>query len=538
MPNKSLALLASLFLFLGGLPTSLAALSPAATGLPTSSASLCHVPAAELATSLAALSPAVAALSPTVAGLLPAQTGSSTAVQERIQAVQDGLLPSVVVKGRAAEMKLAERMEHYQIPGVSIAVINDGRLEWAQGFGVKEAGQTGSVVPATLFQAGSISKPVSAMAALRLVQEGKLDLDADVNDKLKTWKVPDNEFTRAKKVTLRELLSHTAGLTVHGFPGYAPDAPIPSLVEVLNGTRPANTGAIRVDIAPATKWRYSGGGYTVMQQLLVDVTGKPFPELARENVIDRIGLQNSSFEQPPPSRWRSMMATAHSAGKPATGQYHIYPEMAAAGLWTTPSDLARFAIEVQKSLAGTSNKVLSASYTVQMLTPVMNGYALGFSMEGEGDSRRFSHGGVDFGFEALLVAYEKTGQGAVVMTNGTGGSALCQEIVRGIARIYHWPGYPMPKERESAAADVELYRRIAGRYAFGADYIVTVTQEGGKLFATAPGQPKAELIPTVNGAFFTTDDDVELILARDEKGNVTGLVANQGGQKFTLKRLE
>jgi CubicO group peptidase (beta-lactamase class C family) len=435
-------------------------------------------------------------------------------------------------------MKLADRMEHYKIPGVSVAVISDGHLEWARGFGVKEAGQSDPVVAGTLFQAGSISKPVAAMAALRLVQEGKLGLDSDVNERLKAWKIPDSEFTKEKKVTLRELLSHTAGLTVHGFPGYASDAPIPTLVEVLNGTRPANTEAIRVDMTPGTKWRYSGGGYTVMQQLLIDVTGKTFPDVLRENVIDRIALQSSTFEQPVPQRWQTRAATAHVSGKPANGKYHIYPEMAAAGLWTTPTDLAFFAIEIQESLTGASNKVLSASNARLMVTPVMNAYALGLSVEGEGDSLRFYHGGVDFGFEALMVAYGKTGQGAVVMTNGTNGQALCQEIVRGIAKVYHWPGFPMPKEKEAAAADPQTYRQLAGNYQLPSGFVVSVTVEGGKLFATATDQEKEELIPEAGGAFFTISDGVEITFVNDDKGKVARLIAEQGGQRFTLKKVE
>jgi CubicO group peptidase (beta-lactamase class C family) len=462
---------------------------------------------------------------------------TSGAIQQRIEAVQNGLLPAAAVKGQPAETKLTDRMQYYKIPGVSIAVINEGRIEWAKGFGVKEAGQPDPIDVTTLFQAGSISKPVSAMAALRLFQEGKLDLDADVNEKLKTWKIPDNEFTKTKKVTLRELLSHTAGMTVHGFPGYEADGPIATVVEVLNGTKPANTPPIRVDMTPATKWRYSGGGYTVMQQLLIDVTGKTFPEVLRENVINRIGMKTSSFEQPLPREWQTKTATAHVGGKPAKGRWHVYPEMAAAGLWTDPADLALFAIEIQKALAGTSIKALDSKTALLMVTPVMNGYALGLSVEGEGDSIRFSHGGVDYGFEALLIAYEKTGQGAVVMTNGTNGSALCQEIVRGIAKVYHWPGYPMPREREVAAADPQAYRQLVGKYQLEGAFTVSMTLEGNKLFMTDPDQQKEELIPQPGGSFFTMSEDVEITFVRDDKGTVTGLVASQGGRKFTLKRV-
>ena len=474
----------------------------------------------------------------TVAIPLTAQVEPSPSVQEKIEALQSGLLPAVAVKSRPSEMKLADRMENYKIPGVSIAVISDGRIEWARGFGVKEAGQSDPIVPGTLFQAGSISKPVAAMAALRLAQGGKLDLDADVNEYLKTWRVRENEFTKTKKVTLRELLSHTAGMTVHGFPGYAADAPIPTLVEVLNGTKPANTEAIGVDMTPGTLWRYSGGGYTVMQQLLIDLTGKSFPEVLREDVIDRIGLQSSTFEQPLPRSWQSRTATAHVAGKPVNGKYHIYPEQAAAGLWTTPTDLALFAIEIQKSLAGTSNRVLSASFARSMVTPVMNNYALGLGIEGQGDSTRFGHGCVDFGFEAMMVAYEKTGLGAVVMTNGTNGQALCREIVRGIAKIYHWPGYPMPKDKEAAAADPRRYRQLAGKYELSGSFVVSVTEQDGKLFATAPDQEKEELIPERGGSFFTVNEDVEITFVVDASGKVISLVAQQGGQKFTLKRVE
>ena len=364
-------------------------------------------------------------------------------LQERLEAVENGLLPPETGKDRPAEMKMGARMAHYKVPGVSIAVINDGRIEWARGFGVKEAGQREPVDQYTLFQAGSISKPVAAMAALRLVQDGRLNLDSNVNDRLSTWKVPDNQFTRTKKVTLRELLSHTAGMTVHGFPGYTPGTPLPNLVQVLNGTPPANTEAIRVDTIPTTLWRYSGGGYTVMQLLLIDVTGRRFPEVLRENVLGRIGMGRSTYEQPLPQAWQARAATAHDGGRPVKGKSNIYPELAAAGLWTTPSDLAQFAIEIQKELAGTSNKVLSSSTARLMVTPVMNGYALGLGIDGSGEAVRFGHNGVDFGFEALMVAYEKTGQGAVIMTNGVGGQALCSEIIRGIARVYHWPGYPM-----------------------------------------------------------------------------------------------
>jgi CubicO group peptidase (beta-lactamase class C family) len=206
------------------------------------------------------------------------QSQGPSALEDRIKRVENGLLQPFAIKGQpSVQIKLADRMKYYNTPGISIAVIDKGRVEWARGYGVRETGGSEAVTPETLFQAASISKPVAAMAALRLVQQGKLDLDEDVNRKLTSWKLPENEFTREKKVTVRELLSHSAGLTVHGFEGYASDAPIPNILQVLDGLKPANSKPIRVDILPGTKNRYAGGGYVVLQQLLLDVSGKQFP---------------------------------------------------------------------------------------------------------------------------------------------------------------------------------------------------------------------------------------------------------------------
>jgi CubicO group peptidase (beta-lactamase class C family) len=245
----------------------------------------------------------------------------------------------VITKGEpTVTTKLADRMAALHVPGVSIAVIHYGKIEWARGFGVTRLGGP-AVTPDTLFQAASISKPVTAMAVLHLVESGKLNLDADVNQYLKTWKVPANTFTEKTKVTLRELLSHTAGMTVHGFPGYASGSPLPTLVQVLNGEKPANTPAIIVDATPGTNWRYSGGGFVVTQLLLQDVTGQPFPKLLHDTVLAPVGMTRSTYEQPLPQNRMAEAAMAYRRdGEPVPGGPHVYPEMAPAGLWTTPSD--------------------------------------------------------------------------------------------------------------------------------------------------------------------------------------------------------
>jgi CubicO group peptidase (beta-lactamase class C family) len=380
---------------------------------------------------------------PTNPGCPASSSGFSGAAQEtiesRIRRVESSLVPAGA-NPENSPATLPDRMVHYKVPGVSIAVINGGRIEWAKAYGVSEAGKTVPVTPRTLFQAASISKPVGAMGALRLVQEGVLQLDEDVNQKLILWTIPESEFTHSNKVTLRRILSHSAGLTVHGFPGYADGARIPSLIEVLNGIRPANTSPIRVDIEPGTKWRYSGGGFCVMQQLITDVTGKQFPQFMRDTVLSRLGMLDSTYEQPLPANLRERAATGHrKEGTIVEGKWHIYPEMAAAGLWTTPSDLARFVIELQQARAGNSHKVLSPDMATEMLTPQFDRSGLGIVIEGSGPSAFFRHGGSNEGFCCALIGTLETGQGVVVMTSSDTGNELIPEIIRSIAREYQWP---------------------------------------------------------------------------------------------------
>jgi len=465
---------------------------------------------------------ASAALSVACAGV---GAGESAALARRIQRVENGLLPAIVIKGRpVAPMTLSGRMAFHKTPGVSVAVINDGVVEWARGYGVRRAGESEPVTRRTLFQAASISKPVAAVAALRLVQEGKLDLDEDVNRRLASWKVPESEFTKEKNVTLRGLLGHTAGLTVHGYGGYAAGEPVPTLAQVLDGAKPANSVPTRVDILPGSRWRYAGGGYTVIQQLLIDVTGKPFPMFMRETVLRKVGMANSTYQQPLEPKQRSQAASGHDAGGTVIdGQWHTYPEMAAAGLWTTPSDLAGFAIEIQQAAAGRSQRLLSAEMARRMLTPGLGNWGLGVGLKGSGRSTRFSHGGANEGFQGTLVAYAETGQGAVVMTNSDNGGALAKEIVLGIAKEYGWSDYA-PLEKALAELDSSAYIACTGVYEVSPALQITVSSEGQTLIAEAGGQT-FELLPESETSFFTmTGGSIRFV--KDASGRVTHMVVN------------
>jgi CubicO group peptidase (beta-lactamase class C family) len=375
----------------------------------------------------------------------PAMNAAASSGQEaRIQRIEASVLDLPMgEKEPPLQLNLAQAMQVYNVPGLSVAVIDNYQIAWAKGYGVIETGSSTPVGTGTLFQAGSISKPVAATAALSLVEKGKLSLDEDVNQKLKMWKLPENEFTKEQKVTLRRLMSHTAGLTVHGFPGYDVDAPVPTIVQVLNGEKPANTDPIRVDFIPGTKFRYSGGGVTIEQLLMMDVTGKAFPPLLRETVLDKIGMTASSYEQPlPPARAALTADGTYQDGKPVHGRWHIYPEMAAAGLWTTPTDLAKFAIEIAKSRSGKSNKVLSQKTVEEMLTPVLpNSPGLGFFVD-EKNPGVFGHNGADEGFQALLTMNWQTGNGVAIMANSNNGIAVADLVLRTVAKEYKWDYKP------------------------------------------------------------------------------------------------
>jgi CubicO group peptidase (beta-lactamase class C family) len=372
-----------------------------------------------------------------------ASTGSRTRYQAALAAglilwsLAATLLP---VLSETVDEVVAAEMKNHGITGVSVAIVENGAISKAKGYGFTDRRETNPVTTNTLFQAGSVSKPVAAFGALRLVEGGKLSLDEDVNLSLKQWQVPQNRFTKDEKVTLRRILSHCAGLTVHGFPGYDADSPIPTLRQVLEGSKPANTAAIQVDVIPGRTWRYSGGGYTVMQQMMIDVSGKKFPELMRETVLAPLQMNASTYEQPlPPDRIPLAATGYYPNGNEVKGKWHIYPEMAAAGLWTTPSDLARFAISIQQAVAGKSNPVISPSMAHQMLTVQKGDSGLGLFLNGTGKTLRFSHGGRDEGFDAFLMACAESGQGVVIMINANDNSGAMDRMVNAVRKEYRWP---------------------------------------------------------------------------------------------------
>ncbi|MDE0100841.1 MAG: serine hydrolase [Bryobacterales bacterium] len=421
--------------------------------------------------------------------------------------VESALLPTFVIRGEPTpRTSLADRMKELGVPGVSVAVLVDGEIEWARAYGFAELESRRPVTTHTLFQAASISKPVAALAALQLVQEGLVALDDDVNDYLTSWRVPVNEFTASAAVTLRGLLTHRAGLSVWGFPGYGPDEMVPDAPGVLDGR--GNTAPVRVVMPPGQRRQYSGGGYTVMQQLIADVRGAPFPDVMRSRVLDPIGMVRSTYEQPiPPDRHGDVAIGYRTDGTPVAGGWHTFPEQAAAGLWTTPSELALYASEVQRARRGESRRVLDEALARKMLTPDEDNWGLGPGISEDGE--RFRHGGSNPGFRCTFAAHIDGGDGVFVMTNSDAGSQLADEIAITVAEAYGWPG-PRSLERVSVELSADVRGRYVGTYVLaetGMEFEVGLEERG---LALTWQDGNAVLWPLSDSTFFDVEDGREV----------------------------
>ena len=450
------------------------------------------------------------------------------------------LTPSVRAHGQPARLDsldafIKAQIAQRHIRGLSLAIIKDGKISVARGYGVTDDSSKAPVTTSTLFQAGSISKPVSALGALHLVEAGTLSLDGDVNAKLKSWKVPENRFTTTEKVTLRRLLSHSAGLTVHGFPGYDVSDRVPTVVQVLDGAPPANTPAIRVDTTPGAISRYSGGGFTVMQQMVIDVTGQPFPQFLQKTVLGPIGMTSSSFEQPQPNARAALTAAGYYAdGSPVHGRWHVYPEMAAAGLWTTPTDLAKFAIEIQETLAGRGHGIISPAMARQYVTEQKGGTGLGVGVQGAGRSLRFSHGGRDAGFDALLNAGAETGDGLAIMINANDNSRLMGRIRDYIERVWDFPMTAPSRSAPAATAPVRIDRsrltRYAGYYEASENNMVALVAnpDGSGLQILVDGLPDENLLATDSASFGSSERSFHVRFIMDDRGAVAGVTIRPG----------
>lgn len=445
---------------------------------------------------------------------------------EAISKIEASLMPSIQVEGEEKTFHILERMEHYKVPGVSIAVVKDGKLAWAKGYGIANTASGKPVDEKTLFQAGSISKPLAALAALKLVDEQRVELDMDVNNYLTDWKIEENGFTSKEKVTLRRLLNHTAGMTVHGFPGYKQTDGYPSIVQVLNGE--GNTKKVFVDQVPGTAWRYSGGGYTVMEKVVEDISGLPLEDYMEKHILKPMKMKNSTYLQPLPTSFHrgNISAAYNRNGEIVPGYYHNYPEQAAAGLWTTPTDLAKYCIAIQEIIAGKSKGILSADIVNEMITKSKNDWGLGPSLEGEGKMLIFKHGGKNEGFTNDLIAFAHKGDAVIIMTNADNGGGLIKEIMHAVSEFYEWD-IRKPKTLKTISITENELQAFRGKFKYNGqipeigDYKVDIEIVNGQLTIVDKNTPQAlnlTLTPTKANKFIDLEKGDEIEFLYDDKG--------------------
>jgi len=362
-------------------------------------------------------------------------------VEERIKQVESNLSTGLY---DTLKWSIGQRMNYHTIQGLSIAVVNNFQIEWAKGYGWADKKDKRPVTTATLFQAASISKSLNALGIMSLYEANKLDLYKDINEILKSWKFPYDSVSKNKKITVANLISHTAGLGIHGFIGYKQQDTLPTIYEILDGKKPANSPPIRSELEPGLKYQYSGGGVMISQLIAMDITSQSYAQFMQENILNPIGMTSSFYTQPPPEDRKDDLATGYYLSTPLEGKYLILPEQAAAGLWTNPSDLCKFIIEMQLSLAGKSNKILSKESTLMMMTPYIDkSSAFGTFIANPGSEKYFSHGGVNDGFRALYIGSFTEGTGVVIMNNSFN-DVINSELVNSVVNVYKWKGYYKP----------------------------------------------------------------------------------------------
>lgn len=478
-------------------------------------------------------------LSALALALLVAAAKSASAAGDasppRIEHMLRRTVPVAGAENRRFE--LGDRMAHYHVPGVSIAVIEKCRIVDARGFGLK-SWEGEPVTRDTLFQAGSISKSVTAIGALRLVEKRVLGLDEDIRRYAKSW--PYDGAHGA--VTLRQLLGHTAGANVAGMKGYEPEAPLPTLTQILTGKAPANTPAIKVDGQPGSRWSYSGGGYVVIQSAMREASSEDFAPLMRRLVLSPLAMEASGFEQPLPAlRSRAAAQGTAADGSLLPGKWRVYPEQGAAGLWTTPSDLARFAIGLARSARGESGAILGKGAAAQLMTRGPGNWGLGVDLGPAYEPRQISHTGKTIGYTSMFVVYPDSCQGAVVMTNGYDGGWLINEIMRAIGDVYHWPN----RKQEPAQATIPLSDAIASRFVgtfrlkdFPTERFRISRDSEGDLYWARDGHVGRSLLPATSGKLFSPDSVMTIEAINPDEPQATALSLGFGGGTNLAERAD
>lgn len=475
-------------------------------------------------------------------------------IEDQIKRVENGL-PEVTQNGDTLQYSLTEWMEKLAIPGVSIAVIDDYEIVWTKGYGVtSKDSEKASISTETIFQAGSVAKPVTALGVLHYVDRGTFDLDTDINSYLKSWKLPDS--ASKKKVTIRQLLAHSGGISPGGFGGYGRTETLPDILQIITGRSPARNNPAEIVEEPGKRVMYSGLGYTILQHALEQQLNKPFEEIMKESVLRPLELDNSAFKVNLTDEFASKVALGHYyMGDVVQGGWDQYPEMAAAGLWSTPTDLAKLITEVAQSISGRSNQILSAEIAQQMLTTQKDHMGLGFVVKPEQDGY-FAHAGLNNGYYSYFEMYADKGKGAVIMTNSNNGQLIWNLIFTSLAREYDWPGANarsinnsyrqrlfeqvrnVEAPRVIVEVDPDILTNYTGTYELRHGFNFVITLNGDQLNMKLGDQRQLSLYPESKTKFFTKAVDAQLSFVTNDEGRTESLILHQNGRETEAKKIK
>jgi CubicO group peptidase (beta-lactamase class C family) len=457
----------------------------------------------------------------------------------RIEQVENGLIPYVPVAG-FAKWNIHDRMKYYDVQGVSIAVIRDFKVEWAKAYGMADTAQKMPMTTETMLSAGSISKMVTGFGAFQLVQNKKLALDEPINNYLKSWQLPENDFTKKTPVTLRMLLSHKAGTSQASYWGFTPDVKeLPTILDILKGNPVAESRGVVVNSEPNVAFRYSGGGLMVAQMAIMDATNERFEDYTERTIFGPLSMQHSTFVQPLPHKFKKQAAWGYSAAPWYKGAPYVYPQQAAAGLYSTPTDLAKFVIDLQKAYQGKSNLLQQAGAKTMLTAQATiseGGYREQMAVSPfllqridnqESKGIYFEHTGVNAGFTAYLIGNLTEGYGAVIMLNsGDDFDGLGKEIRRAIAQTYDWYKF-LPEPIQPISLTENELNQYVGRYKRGLDAVVEIRREKDYLVETVrEGLDEGKAIycfPIANDTVVFTDFNIKGVFSKNTEGSVVGL---------------
>lgn len=462
------------------------------------------------------------------------QTNDPKSTQEKIRDVENNITGNLILNDEKP-YTITDRMQKYNVKGVSIAVIDQHKVVWAKGYGWADETEKKPVTPETLFEPGSISKALNALGILKLAQDKKLDLYTDINSYLTSWKFPYDSLSNGKKITLADILSHNAGLSVHGFPGHDIHEAIPSVIDVLDGKKPATTMPVRSMFEPGLGFQYSGGGTTISQLILTDITRQSYDTWMYENILKPIGMVNSSFSQPPSKKNQPHLATGYlNDGTPVSNKYHVYPEMAAAGLWMTPSDLCHYIIDMQLAYKGEKpSKVLSPEMVKLHLTPYNYGpTSLGSFIIDLNGAKYFEHSAGNDGFCGDFYGSLEDGYGCVVFMNSEN-PALLSEIINSVAKAYNWKNfYKEPKRKKSISVPDHTVKPAEGIYLY--DHTWSAIGKKNNEYHFYANGIYSKMYFSTPISFFNEEFPAVKTFIKDSKENIIGYKRNVDGKEYPV----